>query len=326
MKRRTFISLLVGVGAWPLSARAQQKGLPIIGYLHSASPAPFAGMIDAFREGLRQTGFVEGKNVAIEFRWAEGHYDRLAQLAAELVHQPVDVIATGGGPAPALAAKAATNDIPIVFNLGGNPVKLGLIESFNRPGGNVTGVNFLTSELDGKRLGLLGELVLKTAPIGVLLNPRNPNAGRQLQDLTATAQGLHQPISVLYATNVPELDAAFAKWHSHNLAGLLVGADPIFNNLRDQVVALAARLAVPAIYEGREFAMAGGLMSYGTKLSAAYHQVGIDVGKILKGAKPADLPVIQPTKFELVINLRTAKALGLTVPQLLLAQADKVIE
>jgi putative ABC transport system substrate-binding protein len=275
---------------------------------------------------LQRTGYVEGQNLDIEFRWAEGHFDRLAPLAADLVNRQVAVIVATGGPAPALAAKAATSTIPIVFNVGADPVKLGLVASFNRPGGNVTGVSFFVAELDSKRLGLLSDLVPGVRQTAVLLNPKNPNAGPQLSDITKAADTLGLQIIVLHAATVGDLDTVLANSPSADTGALLVGADAFFNSRRDQIVGLVARLGLPAIYEVREFVAAGGLMSYGTSLVDAYDQVGVYSGRILKGEKPTELPVVQPTRFELVINIKTANNLGLTVPPLLLAQADEVIE
>ena len=328
MKRRELIKWVFGAAAvWPLATRAQQqRPTPVIGLLSIASPAPFANLVAALRQGLQRTGYVEGQNLDIEFRWAEGHFDRLAPLAADLVNRQVAVIVATGGPAPALAAKAATSTIPIVFNVGADPVKLGRVASFNRPGGNVTGVSFFVAELDSKRLGLLHDLVPGVRQTAVLLNPKNPNAGPQLSDITKAADTLGLQIIVLHAATVGDLDTVLANSPSADTGALLVGADAFFNSRRDQIVGLVARLGLPAIYEVREFVAAGGLMSYGTSLVDAYDQVGVYSGRILKGEKPAELPVVQPTRFELVINMKTAKKLALTMPPLLLAQADEVIE
>jgi putative ABC transport system substrate-binding protein len=275
---------------------------------------------------LEKAGYAEGRNVAIEYRWAEGDYERLPAMAADLVRREVAVIAAGGGAAPALAAKAATSTIPIVFNVGGDPVKLGLVASLARPGGNLTGFNVVTGALDGKRLGLLRELVPDAGLIVVVLNPKNPNADLQLQDVQETTQRVGQQIEIADASTDGEISAALTRSATSGAAAVLVGADPLFFSRRNKIVGLIAGLGLPAIYEMREFADAGGLISYGTSLTEGYRQVGAYTGAILKGAKPADLPVAQPTKFELVINLKTAKALGLTVPPILLAQADEVIE
>lgn len=328
MKRRELIRWVCGAAVmWPFGTRAQrQQPAPVIGLLSIASPAPFANLIAALHEGLQKTGYVEGQNLDIEFRWAEGHFDKLAPLAADLVSRQVAVIVATGGPAPALAAKAATSTIPIVFNVGADPVKLGLVASFNRPGGNVTGVSFFVAELDAKRLGLLHELVPHAERTAVLLNPKNPNAGPQLSDMTKAAETLGLQITVLHAATVDDLNTVLANSPSADTGALLVGADAFFNSRRDQIVGLVARLGLPAIYEVREFVAAGGLMSYGTSLVDAYRQVGVYTGQLLKGETPADLPVIQPTRFELVINLKTAEGLRFTVPPSLLAQADEVIE
>jgi putative ABC transport system substrate-binding protein len=327
MKRRELIRGMCGAAViWPLAARAQQQPTPVIGLLSIGSPAPFATLVAALRRGLQEIGYVEGQNLGIEYRWAEGHFDRLAPLAVDLVDRQVEIIVATGGPAPALAAKAATSTIPIVFNVGADPVKLGLVASFSRPGGNVTGVSFFVAELDAKRLGLLHQLVPDASQIAVLLNPNNPNAGPQLRDITEAAHALGLQITVLHAANEGDLNKVLDKSPEPDTGALLVGAEAFFNSRRDQIVGLVGRLGLPAIYEVREFVAAGGLMSYGTSLIDAYRQVGVYAGRILKGQKPAELPVVQPTRFELVINMKTAMALGLTVPATLLAQADEVIE
>jgi ABC-type uncharacterized transport system substrate-binding protein len=327
MKRRELIGGMCGAAViWPLAARAQEQPTPVIGFLSIGSPAPFATFVAALRRGLQEVGYVEGQNLRIEYRWAEGHFDRLAPLASDLVGRQVEVIVATGGPAPALAAKAATSTIPVVFNVGADPVKLGLVTSFARPEGNLTGVSFFVAELDAKRLGLLHELVPAAGRIAVLLNPNNPNAGPQLRDITEAAHALGLQISVLHAANEGDLNKVLAKSPDTDTGALLVGAEAFFNSRRGQIVELVGRLGLPAIYEVREFVAAGGLMSYGTSLTDAYRQVGVYVGRILKGQKPAELPVVQPTRFELVINMKTAMALGLTVPPTLLAQADEVIE
>jgi putative tryptophan/tyrosine transport system substrate-binding protein len=326
MKRRAFIAFLGGAATWPLAARAQQKAMPVVGFLSSTSPGPFARFVAAFQQGLSETGYIDGQNVAIEYRWAEGRYDRLPALAADLVGRKVDVIATSGAGISALAATSATSTIPIVSVFGDDPVATGLVTSLARPGGNLTGVSILTVELMQKRLELLSELVPQARVVALLVNPNNESTPRIIRDVQEAARVKGLQLAILKAGTESEIDAAFASLIEQQAGALVVGADPFFTERREQLVALASRHAVPAIYANREIAAAGGLISYGASLAAVFRQLGTYAGKILNGAKPADLPVQQPTTFELAVNLNTAKALGLTVPPSILARADEVIE
>jgi putative tryptophan/tyrosine transport system substrate-binding protein len=325
--RRELIAALGGAAAaWPLAARAQQPAMPVIAFMSARSPEDSTHLVEEFRRGLGEGGFVEGRNVAMEFRWARGDYSRLPALAADLVSRQVAVIAAAGGEPSGLAAKAATATIPIVFGIGGDPVALGLVESFSRPGGNATGVTLLTNLMEPKRLGLLRELVPGVPLVGVLLNPKFAPAARQLQQVEEAASSINQRILVAKASTDEELETAFATLTSERVGALLVTADPYFDTRREQIVGFAARQRLPAIYQFREYAVAGGLLSYGVSITDAYRNYGVYAARILKGAKPADLPVLQPTKFETVINLRTANALGVKISDNLLSLADEVIE
>jgi putative ABC transport system substrate-binding protein len=326
--RRDFIALVGGSAAtWPLAARAQQPALPVIGFLHSGSPEPIASRVAGFRKGLGEGGYIEGQTVAIEYRWAQDQYDRLPDLAADLVRRQVAVIATPGSVPAALAAKAATSTIPIVFEVGGDPVQLGLVASLSRPVGNVTGVTSMNVELGAKRLGLLHELLPGAARFAVLVNPNSPDVTElTIKDAQAAAAAIGREIEVLNAATNREIDAAFASLVAKRVDALLVGTEPLFNNRRVQLVTLATLHRVLAIYYAREYAEIGGLMSYGTNLADAYRQAGTYVGRILKGEKPAELPVARVVKFEFVINLQTARTLGIDIPPTLLARADEVIE
>jgi putative tryptophan/tyrosine transport system substrate-binding protein len=327
MRRRDFIQgTAISAAAWPLATRAQQPVTPVIGFLSSGTADGFAGQVAAIKQGLMETGYIAGKNVEIEYRFANGEYDRLATLATDLVRHRVAVIVTAGGVMAAQAAKTATSSIPIVFGVGADPVKAGLVPSLNRPEGNVTGVLSFSGELAAKRIGLLRDLLPQVAAFCILINPNDPSSVAQMSDAKATANGIGLRTRVLNASNSQEIDAAFASMAHERPDALIIFNDPAFSSRRDQIVAMINRLAIPTIYPFRHFVAAGGLMSYGTGIPEEYRQAGVYAGRILKGVKPADLPVVQPTKFELVINLKTAKTLGLTIPPRILAIADEVIE
>src|SRR5262245_47969535 len=321
-RRRDVLTLMGGAAAWTLAARAQQPAMPVIGFLHDSWPEPRANLLAAFRQGLSEAGFVDGRNVMIEYRWAQDQLDRLPGLAADLVRRQVTVIVAVGGPDPALAAKAATDAIPIVFQAGADPVKLGLVGSINRPGGNATGVTYFTVELGPKRLGLLRELMPGGANVVVLVNPRSPVADSALKDMQAGADAVGQQLLVLHASNNQEINAAFPAMVQKRAPALVIIPDALFVGRRVQLATLAARHAIPAIYSSREFVEVGGLMSYGANLADIYRQIGIYTGRILKGTKPADLPVVQPTKFEFVINIATVTVHGLHVRSTLRTSCD----
>jgi putative ABC transport system substrate-binding protein len=326
MRRREFITLLGGAAAWPLAARAQQPAPPVIGFLHSQSAGSITERLAAFQRGLKEGGYVEGGNLAIEYRWAEGHDDRLPALATDLVRRQVKVIAGLNSTAAVLAAKAATATIPLIFSIGGDPVRNHLVPSLNRPGGNITGTSTMDNSLGPKRLGLLHDLLPTASVVAALVNPTNPNSESDAIDLQAAARSVSLTVNVLPARSAREIDAFFAMLVREHTAAFLVTADPLFFARREQIVALANYHAIPAIYDARGYADAGGLISYAAEAADMYRQSGVYAARILKGEKPADLPIIQPTKFELVINLKTARALGLDVSAKLLAIADEVIE
>ena len=328
MHRREFITLIGGAAAWPLAlaARAQVRSLPVVGFLNSASPETYAFNANAFREGLRQAGFIEGENVRIEYRWAKSDYSQLPALAAELIASDVKAIAATGDVASARAAKGASETVPVVFTIGADPVRFGLVESMNRPGGHVTGVSLLSAFLGAKRIELLHELAPRVKRIGLLMNPNNPNSDSEQKDAQAGAQKLGLETIAVQARNESEISAAFEELVRQNVDALIVGTDPILLDRRQQIVAFAATHRWPAVYFVQQFAAAGGLLSYGSSITWMYRQAGIYVGQILKGNHPRDMPVMQPTQFELSINLKTAQALGITVPSTLLATAEEVIE
>jgi len=325
MRRREFI-IGSAAAAWPVMARAQQAAMPVVGFLNTASQGPFANLLQAFRGGLGEAGYVEGRNVLIEYRWAEGRHDRLPELVADLMRRRVSVIAATGGSPAALAAKAATSAIPIVFQTGVDPVEIGLVPSLNRPGGNITGATMLSDELGSKRVELLHELVPGATLIGALLNPTGAGAPRLTRDLLAAANSLGLRVEIVKAGSDREFEPAFAEFLRLRVGALLIAGDPLFNGRSEQIAELTVRHKIPSIYQFREFAAAGGLMSYGGSITDAYRQAGVYTGRILSGDKPADLPVQQSTKVELFINLKTAKALGITIPLPLLGRADEVIE
>ena len=327
MRRRDFIRLIGGASAWPLAARAQQPAMPIIGFVHAGAPSAYmTRMANAFSQGLKEVGYIEGRNVVIEDRWAEGHNDRLPAVMAELVSRKVAAILAAGGPAPGLAAMAATATIPIVFIAASDPVAMGLVPSLNRPGGNVTGVSMVSSTIEAKRLEILHELAPKASAIAAIINPNYPGAKAQTQELQGAAAHLGVKLILLNASSLSDVEPAFNSLVQQGAGALLVVQDPVFVNFQEKFVTLAAQHAIPVIYSQRDYAVAGGLVSYGPDFADGYRQCGVYVGKILKGEKPADLPVVQPTKFELVVNLKTAKALGIAVPQTLQVAADEVIE
>src|SRR5581483_870913 len=326
MKRREFIGLVGGAAAWPLVARAQQSATPVIGFMSGRSAEDSAQAVAAFRQGLAETGFVEGQTVKIEYRWARGDYNRLPAFVADLVGQGVVLLVALGGDTSPLAAKNAAVTIPVVFGMGGDPVKTGIVASFNHPGGNFTGFTLWTNDMESKRLGLLRELVPVARLIGVLANPRFPPAAQELVDLEVAAKAINQQLFVANADTDTALDAALMSLAEQHVGGFLVTAAPFFDTRQDRIVGFAAQHRLPAVYQFREYALAGGLMTYGPSVIESYRNAGAYAGRILKGAKPADLPVLQPTKFDFVINLKAAKSLGLTVPSMLLAQAGEVIE
>jgi putative ABC transport system substrate-binding protein len=328
LRRREFIAVIGGAAAWPVATRAQQTTMPVIGFMSGRSLADAGYLAEAFRQGLRDTGYVEGESIGIEYRWANGDYDRLPGLASDLLQRQVLVLVAVGGDPSAVAAKKATSTVPIVFGMGGDPVKAGLVASFNRPGGNATGYTLLTNDMEPKRIGLLHELVPSESLLGALINP-NPNfppAVQQLDDIQNAIRSIKLNLFVARAVNDAELETAFAAFVAQRVGAVLVTASPFFDTRRERIITLAAQHRIPAMYQFREYAAAGGLISYGPSITGSYKQAGVYAGRILRGAKPGDLPVVQPTKFELVINSKTATALGLAIPNSIQLLADEVIE
>ena len=327
MRRRDFIKIVAGsAAAWPLAARGQQPAMPVIGFMSGRSLADAGYLADAFRQGLRDTGYVEGENISIEYRWANGDYDRLPGLASDLLLRKVLVLVAVGGDSSALAAKQATSTVPIVFGTGSDPIKAGLIASFNRPGGNATGYALLTNQMEPKRIGLLHELVPNVSLLGALINPSFPPAAQELEDIQNATNSIKQNLFVATAVNDAELETGFSGFAKQRVGAVLVAAAPFFDTWRERIIALAAQHRLPAMYQFREYAIAGGLISYGPSITASYKQAGVYTGRILRGANPGDLPVLLPTKFEMVINLKTANALGLAIPNTMQLLADEVIE
>jgi ABC-type uncharacterized transport system substrate-binding protein len=327
LRRRHFITLVGGAAvAWPVAARGQQSAIPVIGWMSGRSPADSSHLLEAFRKGLHDTGYLEGESILIEYRWANGDYSRLPELASDLLNRRVLLLMAVGGDPSALAAKKATSTIPIVFGIGGDPVDAGLVASFNRPSGNATGYTLLTNQMEAKRIGLLHELVPSASSLGALINPTFPPALRQLGDIENATKTLHLALFVARASTDPELSLAFASFVQQRVGAVLIAADPYFDTRREQIIALAAQMRLPTMYQFREFAVAGGLISYGPSITDSYRQAGIYAGRILRGAKPSDLPVLQPTKFEMVINLKTANSMRLNIPNSMQLLADEVLE
>jgi ABC-type uncharacterized transport system substrate-binding protein len=326
MRRREAIRVVGGAAAWPLAALGQQPAVPVIGFMSGRSSADSAYLVDAFRQGLRETGYLEGETISVEYRWADGDYDRLPGFASDLLGRNVLVLVAVGGDPSAVAAKQATSSVPIVFGMGGDPVKAGLVASFNRPGGNATGFTLLTNQMEPKRVGLLHELVPSVSLLGALINPSFPPAARQLEDIENATRSINQSLFVARAVNDAELEAAFASFVEQRVGAVLVAAAPFFDTRSTQIIALAAKHRLPAMYQFRQYAVAGGLISYGPSITDSYKQAGVYAGRILRGAKPGDLPVLQPTKFEMVINLKTANALGIAIPNTMQLLADEVVE